>query len=79
MADMNSLNRPSYNPALIVPPEHAESPQEREKPDMYTRIAELSKSERAAYIEALENKIEALRAELLVAYQFERENRHGDR
>lgn len=79
MADMNSLNRPSYNPALIVPSEYAESPQEREKPDMYTRIAELSKSERAAYIEALENKIEALRSELLIAYQLERENRHGDR
>ena len=79
MADYNSMNRPSYNPALIVTSEHAESPQEREKPDMYTRIAELSKSERAVYIEALKNKIEALRAELLVAYQFERENRHGDR
>lgn len=79
MADYNSMNRPSYNPALIVPSEQAESPQEREKPDIYTRLSELSKSERAAYIEALESKIEALRAELLIAYQFERENRHGDR
>ena len=79
MADYNSMNKPSYNPALIVPSEATESQQEREKPDMYTRIAELSKSERAAYIEALESKIEALRAELLIAYQFERENRHGDR
>lgn len=79
MADYNSMNRPSYNPALVLPSEHAESQQEREKTDLYTRIAELSKTERAAYIEALENKIEALRSELLIAYQFERERKNGNR
>lgn len=77
MADYNSMNRPSYNSALIVPSEHAESPQEREKPDMYTRIAELSKAEREAYIEAIESKIESLRAELLIAYQVDRKC-HGE-
>ena len=79
MPDRNSMNKPSYNPALVLPSDRVEKAQEREKPDEYTRIAELSKSERAAYIEALENKIESLRSELLIAYQVERENDHGDR
>lgn len=79
MADYNSMNRPSYNPALVLPSDRVEKAQESEKPDVYTRIAELSKSERDAYIEALENKIEALRSELLIAYQVDQENRHGDR
>lgn len=79
MADYNSMNRSSYNPALVLPSDRVEKTQERDNPDMYTRIAELSKSERAAYIEALESKIEALRSELLIAYQVERENDHGDR
>lgn len=72
MPDRNSMNKPSYNPSLILPSEPIESPQEREKPDMYTRIAELSKAEREAYIEAIESKIESLRAELLIAYQVDR-------
>ena len=79
MADYNSMNRPSYNPALVVQSDRVEKAQESEKTDIYTRIAELSKTERAAYIEALESKIEALRSELLIAYQVEHEKRHGDR
>ena len=72
MADMNSLNRPSYNPALVVKDEELETAQETLQRSDYEKIANLSSEELNELETALDEQIAQLQEQLRIVYYVKR-------
>lgn len=72
MADMNSLNRPSYNPALVVKDEELETTQETLQRSDYEKIANLSSEELNELETALDEQIAQLQEQLRIVYYVKR-------
>lgn len=68
MADYNSMNRPSYNPALIVKDEDMETAQETLQRSDYEKIAILSPEELNELETALNGQIAQLQEQLRIVY-----------
>ena len=78
MADMNSLNRPSYNPALIVKDDERDTAQETLQRSDYEKIANLSSEELNELETALNDQIAQLQEQLRIVYYI-RSNRKYER
>ena len=68
MADMNSLNKPSYNPSLVVKDEEQETAQETLQRSDYEKIANLSSEELNELETALNDQIAQLQEQLRIVY-----------
>lgn len=78
MADMNSLNKPSYNPALIVKDDEQDTTQETLQRSDYEKIANLSSEELNELETALNDQIAQLQEQLRIVYYI-RSNRKYER
>ena len=65
---MNSLNRPSYNPALIVNNDEQDTAQETLQRSDYEKIANLSSEELNELETALNDQIAQLQEQLRIVY-----------
>ena len=68
MADMNSINKPSYNPALIVKNYEQDTAQETLQRSDYEKIANLSSEELNELETALNDQIAQLQEQLRIVY-----------
>ena len=72
MSDMNSLNRPSYNPALIVKDDEQDTAQETLQRSDYEKIANLSSEELNELETALNDQLAQLQEQLRIVYYAKR-------
>ena len=72
MPDLRSMNRPSYNPDLVVKDEPHETAQETLQRSDYDKIANLSPDELNALETALNAQIAQLQDQLRIVYYVRR-------
>lgn len=72
MPDLHSMNRPSYNPDLVVKDEPHETAQETLQRSDYDKIANLSPDELNALETALNAQIAQLQDQLRIVYYVRR-------
>ena len=72
MPDLRSMNRPSYNPDLVVKDEPRETAQETLQRSDYDKIANLSPDELNALETALNAQIAQLQDQLRIVYYVRR-------